>query len=458
VCQAVQHAHQKGIIHRDLKPGNVLVTEVDGEPTPKVIDFGVAKAIEFDLSDQSFGDTGAIVGTPAYMSPEQADPSSLDIDTRTDVYALGVILYELLVGSPPIEPKQFRRGAFLEMLRMVREVEPPRPSTRLSSSEDIETIAANRSIDPRQLTIRLRGELDWVVMKAIEKDRDRRYETAFGLGRDIERYLTNLVVEARPPSRAYQLKKFISRNKGQVIAAILLFAALLAGITGTTLGLFRARIERERAESEKERAESEKTRAEQNFASARAVILDLGQQITEIETGQSDPRLADLGRKQALDKARQEFTTFLGAQPDDVTILVQAAAFHRFAGNVSRNLNDGTAAESAFGASIKILESLTARFPTKSVYRNELALTLSDQCLFERLAGRLKPATATIDRAVKLLEATARMEGETEYQRNLTMGLLALDGAEVAYRAGRFGDFETYSRRASELLESLKSP
>ena len=166
VCQAVQHAHQKGIIHRDLKPGNVLVTEVDGRPTPKVIDFGVAKATEVKLTDMSFADTGAIVGTPTYMSPEQADPSSMDIDTRTDVYALGVMLYELLTGSPPIDATQFKRGALLEMLRMVREVEPPRPSTRLSTADALPNIAANRSIEPARLSRLLRGELDWVVMKA----------------------------------------------------------------------------------------------------------------------------------------------------------------------------------------------------------------------------------------------------------------------------------------------------
>src|SRR5262249_11441868 len=176
-CRAVQHAHQKGIIHRDLKPGNVLVTEVDGRPTPKVIDFGVAKATELKLTDMSLSDAGAIVGTPAYMSPEQADPSSMDIDTRTDVYALGVILYELLVGSPPLEAKQFKRGAILEMLRMVREVEPPRPSTKLSTADALPNIAANRNIEPAKLAKLLQGELDWVVMKALEKDRTRRYET-----------------------------------------------------------------------------------------------------------------------------------------------------------------------------------------------------------------------------------------------------------------------------------------
>src|SRR4051794_9996013 len=162
VCQAVQHAHQKGIIHRDLKPSNVMVAEVDGRPTPKVIDFGVAKATEFNLTDQSLGDTGAIVGTPTYMSPEQADPSSMDIDTRTDVYALGVILYELLAGSPPIDAKQFQRGAFLEMPRMGGEVDPPRPSNRVSTSKVLPAIAAGRGASPEHLTRALRGDLDWI--------------------------------------------------------------------------------------------------------------------------------------------------------------------------------------------------------------------------------------------------------------------------------------------------------
>ena len=240
VCQAVQHAHQKGIIHRDLKPSNVLVTEVDGRPTPKVIDFGVAKATEFKLTDQSLADTGAIVGTPAYMSPEQADPSSMDIDTRTDVYALGVILYELLAGSPPIDAKQFQRGAFLEMLRMVREVDPPRPSTKVSTAEALPSIAASRDIEPAQLKRALRGDLDWIVMKALEKDRGRRYETANGFAADVLRHLAYEPVLAAPPSRAYRLRKFVRKHRGAVIAASLVVLALLGGIAGTTWGLIRA--------------------------------------------------------------------------------------------------------------------------------------------------------------------------------------------------------------------------
>ena len=250
VCQAVQHAHQKGIIHRDLKPGNVLVTEVDGRPTPKVIDFGVATATEFSLTDQSLGDTGAIVGTPVYMSPEQADPSSMDIDTRTDIYALGVILYELLAGSTPLESKQFKRGALLEMLRMVREVEPPSPSTKVSTADALPSIAASRAIDPRELKQALQGDLDWIVMKALEKDRTRRYATANGFAADVMRHLTCEPVLAAPPSRSYRIRKLVRKHRTAVIAASLLVLALLAGIAGTTAGLFEARRQERIARAE----------------------------------------------------------------------------------------------------------------------------------------------------------------------------------------------------------------
>ena len=241
VCQAVQHAHQKGIIHRDLKPSNVMVTEVDGRPTPKVIDFGVAKATELSLTDQSLGDTGAIVGTPTYMSPEQADPTTQDIDTRTDIYALGVILYELLTGSTPLDAAQFKRGALLEMLRMVREVDPSKPSTKVSTADALPSIAANRGIDPEHLKRELRGDLDWIVMKSLEKDRTRRYETASGFGADILRHLASEPVLAAPPSRSYRLRKFARKHRVGVIAASLVLLALVAGVTGTTWGLFEAR-------------------------------------------------------------------------------------------------------------------------------------------------------------------------------------------------------------------------
>jgi WD40 repeat protein len=283
VCHAIQHAHQKGVIHRDLKPGNVLVTEVDGLPTPKVIDFGIAKATEFDLTDRTLADTGAIVGTPIYMSPEQADPSSMDIDTRTDIYALGVMLYELLTGSPPIDAGQFKRGAILEMLRMVREVDPQRPSTRISIAQGPSGIAAACGVDPQRLMRELRGDLDWIVMKALEKDRTRRYETANGFAADVLRHLAHEPVLAAPPSRAYRLRKFVRKHRGPVLAAALLMLALLGGVAGTTFGLIRANRARALAVSQQVRAENGEKLAGERLVQVQAEKKIAGERLTQVE-------------------------------------------------------------------------------------------------------------------------------------------------------------------------------
>jgi serine/threonine protein kinase len=201
VCRAVQHAHQKGIIHRDLKPSNILVTVIDGAAVPKVVDFGIAKATGFTLTDQTL-QTGfhQFVGTPLYMSPEQADLSSLDVDTRSDIYSLGVLLYELLTGSTPFDQDTLRQAAFDEVRRIIREEEPPRPSTRLSTlGESLSTVSERRNVEPRHLIWAVRGELDWIVMKALEKDRTRRYQTANDFADDLIRHLNNQPVEACPP-------------------------------------------------------------------------------------------------------------------------------------------------------------------------------------------------------------------------------------------------------------------
>ena len=265
VCRAVQHAHQRGIIHRDLKPSNILVTLHDDRPVVKVIDFGIAKATEQRLTEMTlFTGFGQMIGTPAYMSPEQAVISGLDIDTRSDVYSLGVLLYELLAGSPPFEAKALRQAGFDEMRRIIREEPPAKPSTRLSAlaADDRLTVAARRGANPQALGRQVSGDLDWIVLKAIEKDRVRRYESASAFAADVERHLNGEAVLAGAPGAAYKLRKFVGRHRRSVAAAGLVLLALVGGLAGTGYGLRRAVLAR-RAEAEQRReAEAQRDRAE----------------------------------------------------------------------------------------------------------------------------------------------------------------------------------------------------
>jgi len=266
VCEGVQHAHQKGVIHRDLKPSNVLVTIQDDHPVPKIIDFGVAKATARHLTEHTlFTELGVMIGTPEYMSPEQAEMGGLDIDTRTDVYALGVILYELLTGALPFDGKELRQAGLAEIQRIVREKEPPRPSTRVTQLGPASAeAAANRHTEARRWASELRGDLDWVTMKALEKDRTRRYQTAMALAGDIRRHLSNEPVSAGPPGAVYRTKKFVRRHRFGVTAAATLVLLLLA--FGVTMAVQAQRIARER-----DRANREAARANQAAAAANQV-------------------------------------------------------------------------------------------------------------------------------------------------------------------------------------------
>ncbi len=278
ICHAVQHAHQKGIIHRDLKPSNILVTIQDGRPLAKVIDFGVAKAIGQSLTVKTiYTRFASMVGTPAYMSPEQAEMSNVDVDTRSDIYSLGVLLYELLTGSTPFAPDRLQSVGFDELRRIIREEEPPRPSTRLSTlnNERASTVAANRRLDPGKISSSMKRDLDWIVMKAIDKDRSRRYSTAGALAQDVSRFLMDQPVEARPPSAQYRFWKFARRNKVAISTASMVAGALIVGIA---ISLWQARVAiRER--DEKELALQQARAAEATANNARLELEEFNERL-----------------------------------------------------------------------------------------------------------------------------------------------------------------------------------
>ncbi len=311
VCSAIQHAHQKGIIHRDLKPSNILVTLHGDKPVPKVIDFGVAKVTAGRLTEKTlFTQFQQFIGTPAYMSPEQASLSGLDIDTRSDIYGLGVLLYELLTGRTPFDGKELLKAGLDEMRRTIRETEPPRPSNRISTlqGEDLTTTAQRRRTDPPKLVHLVRGDLDWIVMKALEKDRARRYETANGLAMDIMRHLTNEPIVARPPSRLYEFQKTVQRHKFGFGAAAVLIAVLAVGVLVSTLEAVRAR-----------RAEQEQSRLRQQAQTEAAKSEQVAEFLKDMLRGVGPSRA--LGRdttmlREILDKTTQRIGKDMTNQPE----------------------------------------------------------------------------------------------------------------------------------------------
>jgi tetratricopeptide (TPR) repeat protein len=461
VCQAIQHAHQKGIIHRDLKPSNVLVAPYDGKPVPKVIDFGVAKATGQKLTERTlFTGFGAVVGTLEYMSPEQAELNNQDIDTRSDIYSLGVLLYELLTGTTPLDRKRLKQAAFTEMLRIIREEEPPKPSTRLSDSKDsLPSISAQRHLEPAQLTKLLRGELDWMVMKALEKDRSRRYETANGFAMDVQRYLAGEAVLAVPPSASYRLRKFARKHRAALTVAAVIALLLVAGVAVSTWQAveatraktsMRSALDDLAAEQEKtKQALAAETRARKRERQALNSMTD--EVISELFAKQ--PQLDDKERA-FLRKVLGFHQEFAAEQGDSEEARAVAADGQHHVAGVQALLGEREEAVGSYLEAVRRREKLTADFPAVPEYRYRLAQ--SHMYLGTLLMDRKEhpKAEAAYHRALDLYEKLAAefpavpqfREGQAECHDGLGILLAGL---------GKGREAEPAFRRALAVKEKL---
>jgi serine/threonine protein kinase/tetratricopeptide (TPR) repeat protein len=473
VCQAIQHAHQKGIVHRDIKPSNVLIAIQDGKPVPKVIDFGVAKALHQRLTDRTmYTEIGAIIGTLEYMSPEQAELSALDIDTRADVYALGVLLYELLTGTTPLDRSRLRQAAFEEMLRIIREVEPPKPSTRLvASKEALANLAARRRTDPARLTKEVRGELDWIVMKALEKDRTRRYETASGLSRDVEHYLADEPVEACPPSTLYRLRKFARKHRAVMATATAFVALLAAGALVSTWQAVKATkaeilavhareeeaLQRQKAEEQRSKAEAAERQAKAALEAETRVRKQLRvalDSLTDDVVERLFARQPTLGEteKAFLRKVLTLYEEFPREQDQAADARALRATGYMKVASIQNTLGQETDAEAAFRTAETLLTKLKEEFPASTEYR--LALWDARNSLAELLQNRGKTEEAETVLRNLVAEAETMLAGSPKDPGyNHTLGAALLNLGNFLMEQDRIDESASLYRRALSVLE-----
>jgi tetratricopeptide (TPR) repeat protein len=456
----VQHAHHKGVIHRDLKPSNVLIALYDGKPVVKVIDFGLAKAAGPQLTAETLvTGFGAVVGTLEYMSPEQADPTNPDIDTRSDIYSLGVVLYELLTGTTPLERKRVAEGGLLEALRVIREEETPHPSKRLSAAAELPSVAACRQTEPASLTKLVRGELDWIVMKALEKDRSRRYQTANDFAADVQRYLNDEPVQACPPGAGYRLRKFLRRNRGPVLAAAAMVGLLVAGIVGTTIGLVRALAAEQEALTQRDATKKALERVE--FA-AEVAGQERGER-AEAMNMMTDEMMADLlGRQvQLTDRHREFLKKVLAVHAKFAASKVagpagaraRSAGYFRVAG-IRYRLGELKEAEAAYRQGLAIQIPLAAQFPDRPDLRQQLAGAHLNLGTLLYQTGRLKEAEAALRDALAIQKKLAA-EAPTHADFRHPLGIIHLNLGTLLHQTGRAKEAEAAHSDALAIEKKL---
>lgn len=455
ICGAVQHAHQKGLIHRDLKPSNVLVEMHDVTPVPKVIDFGVARAIGQQLTEKTlYTGFNQLIGTPLYMSPEQAGLSSIDVDTRSDVYSLGVLLYELLTGHTPFESETLRKAGFDEMRRMIREVDPPAPSIRVSTLEakDQSTISERRGANVRRVCKSLRGELDWIVMKALEKDRNRRYDSPAALAADLQRFLKDEPVLASPPSTTYRIQKFARRNQRYTLTAAIVAAALLIGTGVSVWQAIEAQQARRRTEASLKSESEARDQTEESFKIARRAIEATTKKIA------SDPRLREANnlalRKDLLVSALPFYDQLGKQKTNDHRLQLEMAITLRDLAGLKLQLGDFDGMKADYQRAIAGFEKLDNVIP-----HPELKFYLADshQSLATALAdrGEMTDAETHLRSAQKIIDLSA--ESSKEGSTSLCQATVALSLGQVLRTTRKYDEAEREILRAIDIYKNYTS-